>query len=291
MSKKYINILLLAPALLLLAIFTVGPLIYTIYLSFFDWNMISPNKEFVGFNNYIELLTDSTFRRIIMQTFIYIVLFIILNTVITYIAAYAMAHLVKSNKTFYNAAIFTPSVISLVVGSMLFLWILNPVSGPVAAVLGWIGLSIPNWTVTEGTVIVVLSLIVGWKVFGYNFIVLYSGIVGVPNEVIEAAKIDNISKFRIFTDIIIPMSSATGFYILIMTIVQGLQYVFTPIRVITQGGPNYQSSNLIYHSYQEAFDLFNTGVSAASSVITLVIFMFLLAMQFIFVERNVYYEN
>lgn len=291
MSKKYINILLLAPALLLLAIFTVGPLIYTIYLSFFDWNMISPNKEFVGFNNYIELLTDSTFRRIIMQTFIYIVLFIILNTVITYIAAYAMAHLVKSNKTFYKAAIFTPSVISLVVGSMLFLWILNPVSGPVAAVLGWIGLSIPNWTVTEGTVIVVLSLIVGWKVFGYNFIVLYSGIVGVPNEVIEAAKIDNISKFRIFTDIIIPMSSATGFYILIMTIVQGLQYVFTPIRVITQGGPNYQSSNLIYHSYQEAFDLFNTGVSAASSVITLVIFMFLLAMQFIFVERNVYYEN
>lgn len=291
MSKKYINILLLAPALLLLAIFTVGPLIYTIYLSFFDWNMISPNKEFVGFNNYIDLLTDSTFRRIIMQTLIYIVLFIILNTVITYIAAYAMAHLVKSNKTFYKAAIFTPSVISLVVGSMLFLWILNPVSGPVATVLGWIGLSIPNWTVTEGTVIVVLSLIVGWKVFGYNFIVLYSGIVGVPNEVIEAAKIDNISKFRIFTDIIIPMSSATGFYILIMTIVQGLQYVFTPIRVITQGGPNYQSSNLIYHSYQEAFDLFNTGVSAASSVITLVIFMFLLAMQFIFVERNVYYEN
>ena len=174
---------------------------------------------------------------------------------------------------------------------MLFLWILNPVSGPVAIVLAWFGLSIPNWTVTEGMVIVVLSLIVAWKVFGYNFIVLYSGIVGIPTEIIEAAKVDKISKFRIFTDIIIPMSSATGFYILIMTIVQGLQYVFTPIRVVTQGGPNYHSSNLIYHSYHEAFDLFNTGVSAASSVITLIIFMFLLAMQFIFVERNVYYEN
>src|SRR5699024_2518974 len=90
---------------------------------------------------------------------------------------------------------------------------------------------------------------------------------------------------------LIPMSSATGFYILIMTIVQGLQYVFTPIRVVTQGGPNYLSSNLIYHSYQEAFDLFNTGVSAASSVITLVIFVVLLALQFLFVERNVHYEN
>jgi len=281
----------LAPALILLAIFTIGPLIYTIYLSFFDWNMISPTKTFVGFDNYIELFQSETFRKIIFQTFQYIVLFILLNTVVTYIFAYIIAHLVDRWKPVYKAAIFTPSVISLVVGSMLFLWILNPVSGPVATVLGWVGLSIPNWTVTEGTVIVVLSLIVAWKVFGYNFIVLYSGIVGIPDEVIEAARLDKISKFRIFTDIVIPMSSATGFYILIMTIVQGLQYVFTPIRVVTQGGPNHLSSNLIYHSYHEAFDLFNTGVSAATSVITLVIFVILLALQFLFVERNVYYEN
>ncbi|WP_156302474.1 carbohydrate ABC transporter permease [Salinicoccus sp. YB14-2] len=291
MGKKYTNYLLLAPALILLAIFTIGPLIYTIYLSFFDWNMISPTKTFVGFENYTELFQSETFRKIIFQTFQYIILFVLLNTVVTYIFAYIIAHLIDRWKPIYKAAIFTPSVISLVVGSMLFLWILNPVSGPVATVLGWVGLSIPNWTVTEGTVIVVLSLIVAWKVFGYNFIVLYSGIVGIPNEIIEAAKLDKISKFRIFTDIIIPMSSATGFYILIMTIVQGLQYVFTPIRVVTQGGPNYLSSNLIYHSYQEAFDLFNTGVSAASSVITLVIFVALLALQFLFVERNVYYEN
>lgn len=291
MAKRYVSILLLTPALLLLTIFTVGPLVYTIYLSFFDWNLISPNKTFVGLENYAELFKDQTFRRIIGQTFLYIILFIVLNTGLTYVTAYVIAHLIKSNKVFYKVAIFTPSVISLVVGSMLFLWILNPVSGPVAIVLGWFGLSIPNWTVTEGMVIVILSLIVAWKVFGYNFIVLYSGIVGIPSEIIEAAKLDKISKFRIFTDIIIPMSSSTGFYILIMTIVQGLQYVFTPIRVVTQGGPNYYSSNLIYHSYHEAFDLFNTGISAASSVITLLIFMFLLAMQFIFVERNVYYEN
>lgn len=291
MGKKYTNYLLLAPALILLAIFTIGPLIYTIYLSFFDWNMIAPTKTFVGFDNYIELFQSETFIKIIFQTFQYIVLFIVLNTVITYIFAYIVAHLIDKWKPVYKAAIFTPSVISLVVGSMLYLWILNPVSGPVATVLGWVGLSIPNWTVTEGTVIVVLSLIVAWKVFGYNFIVLYSGIVGIPDEVIEAAKLDKISKFRIFTDIVIPMSSATGFYILIMTIVQGLQYVFTPIRVVTQGGPNHLSSNLIYHSYHEAFDLFNTGISAATSVITLVIFVVLLALQFLFVERNVYYEN
>ena len=87
------------------------------------------------------------------------------------------------------------------------------------------------------------------------------------------------------------MSSATGYYILIITIVQGLQYVFTPISVITKGGPNYKSSNLIYHAYHEGFTLYNTGTSAAVSTITMIIFFLLLIIQFMFVERRVAYEN
>lgn len=291
MAKNFKTFLWMSPALILLLLFTVWPLIYTIYLSFFDWNMISPNKTFVGLGNYIDLFTDSTFRLILIQTFQYIILFILFNTLLTYILAYMVGYMVTRFKGFYKAAIFTPSVISLVVGSMVMLWVLNPVTGPVASILGWFGLQLPNWTHTEGMIIVVLSLVVCWKVFGYNFIVLYAGIMGISDEVIESAKLDNISQFRLFTDIVLPLSSSTGFYILILTIVQGLQYVFTPIRVITQGGPNNRSSNLIYESYHEAFDLFNTGTSAAISVITLFIFVVLLFLQFIFVERNVYYEN
>ena len=95
MAKRYVSILLLTPALLLLTIFTVGPLVYTIYLSFFDWNLISPNKTFVGLENYAELFKDQTFRRIIGQTFLYIILFIVLNTGLTYVTAYVIAHLIK----------------------------------------------------------------------------------------------------------------------------------------------------------------------------------------------------
>lgn len=289
--KKYTQYFLLAPAIILLLVFTIWPLIYTVYLSFFTWNMIAPEMKFVGWKNYVDLINNPRFHSIVVQTFQYILLFVLFNTVITYIYAYIIAHLIKRFKPIYKAAIFAPSVISLVVGAMIFLWILNPISGPVAQVLGWIGFSLPNWTVTHGFVIVVLSLIVSWKVFGYNFIVLYAGIVGVSEEVIAAAKLDNISQFRILTDIIVPMSSSTGFYILIMTIVQGLQYVFTPIKVVTQGSPNHGSSNLIYYSYQQGFELYNTGVSAAASVLTLLIFMVLLLLQFLLVERNVYYEN
>ena len=88
-----------------------------------------------------------------------------------------------------------------------------------------------------------------------------------------------------------PLTSATAVYILIMTIVQGLQYVFTPINVLTQGGPNDASSNIIYRGYDYAFTFYETGMSAALAVVTMVIFLLLLYLEFRFVEKGVYYEN
>ena len=108
---------------------------------------------------------------------------------------------------------------------------------------------------------------------------------------IEAARLDDVPNWKIFRDIVVPMSSATGIYVFIITIVQGLQYVFTPIKVVTQGGPNYASSNMIYQSYHEAFTLYRTGVSSAVSVLTMALFIVLLLLEFRFVEKGVYYEN
>jgi sn-glycerol 3-phosphate transport system permease protein len=87
------------------------------------------------------------------------------------------------------------------------------------------------------------------------------------------------------------MSSATGVYIFIMTIVQGLQYVFTPIKVITQGGPDNASSNAIYNVYQEAFTLYHTGYASAFAVVTMALFVILLIAEFKYVEKGIYYEN
>ena len=153
------------------------------------------------------------------------------------------------------------------------------------------GITLPIWSKTEGWVIAVLSVITSWKVFGYNFIVILAGVSGVSTEVIEAARLDDVPNWKIFRDIVVPMSSATGIYVFIITIVQGLQYVFTPIKVVTQGGPNYASSNMIYQSYHEAFTLYRTGVSSAVSVLTMALFIVLLLLEFRFVEKGVYYEN
>ncbi|WP_312561987.1 sugar ABC transporter permease [Anaerospora sp.] len=282
---------LILPSLLVFAVFMFYPLLYTIYLSFFDWNMIKPVKTFVGWGNYIALLQDPLTYKVMTNTLAYIVILLMLNCAAPYALAFILSFVIKRRQGFYKSAFFLPSVISLVVGSILYLWILNPISGPVAIIAKALGISVPIWSKTQGLVIVVLSIITTWKVFGYNFIVIYGGVAGVPSEVIEAARIDNVPLHRIFFDIVLPMSSATGVYIFIMTIVQGLQYVFTPIKVITQGGPDNASSNAIYNVYQEAFTLYHTGYASAFAVVTMALFVVLLIAEFKYVEKGVYYEN
>lgn len=279
------------PSLVAFCFFMFWPLIRTIYLSFFDWNMIKPVKKFVGLQNYITLLQDELTYKVLGNTFVYILILLVMNFVAPYIISFVLSFIIKKGKGFYKTAFFLPSVISLVVGSILYVWILNPVTGPIAVILKNFGIQLPIWSKSEGLVIWVLSLITSWKVFGYNFIIVLAGVMGVSQEVIEAARVDHISDFKIFTQIILPMSSATGVYVFIITIVQGLQYVFTPIKVVTQGGPNYSSSNLIYQTYHEAFTLYKTGEASAFSVLTMALFILLLVLEFKFVEKGVYYEN
>ena len=276
-KQTILGYLFLIPSLAVFAVFMFYPLLYTFYLSFFEWNMVKPVKKFVGLNNYIAVFRDPNTFKILGNTLAYILVLLVLNFVLPYILSFILSAVIRHGKSFYKAVFFLPSVISLVVGSILYTWILNPISGPVAIILDKFGIQMPFWSKTDGWVIAVLCIITTWKTFGYNFI--------------EAARLDQIPMWKIFLDIIVPMSSATGIYVFITTIVQGLQYVFTPIKVITQGGPNYASSNLIYASYHEAFTLYRTGTSSAISILTMLLFIVLLLLEFKFVEKGVYYEN
>ena len=289
--ERWLPYVLILPALLIFTIFVFIPFFYTVYLSFFDWNMIKPVKNFVGWKNYIYILQDPLTWVILKNTAAYLGILLVLNCAAPYGLSFVLSFVIKRGRGFYKSAFFLPSVISLVVGSILYLWILNPVSGPAAVLARHLGIVLPVWSITQGWVIVVLSLITTWKVFGYNFIVILGGVAGIPQEIIEAAQMDDVPLHRIFWDLVLPMSSATGVYIFIMTIVQGLQYVFTPIKVITQGGPDNGSSNIIYAVYQEAFVLYHTGPAAALSILSMALFLLLFFLEFKYVEKGVYYEH
>ena len=289
--EKRLALLFIMPALSVFLLFMFYPLAYTLYLSFFRWNMVSPQMKFAALDNYILLLTSPVTMQVIENTLLYIVILVLLNFLLPYGLSFVNTFLMKRGKNIYKTLLFSSSLIALVVGAILFQWIFNPVSGPVAAVADMAGVTLPAWSKTPGLVIVIISLVAVYKAFGYNFLILLSGMNNVPEELIEAARLEKASNRNIFTRIVMPLTSSTAVYILIMTIVQGLQYVFTPIKVLTQGGPNDASSNIIYQGYDYAFTFYETGMSAALAIVTMIIFLLLLYLEFRYVEKGVYYEN
>lgn len=279
------------PALLVFIIFMFWPLIYTVAMSFYQGTTAAPLGKFVGLNNFRAVFRNSTTILLLKNTCLYIVLLVIINFLVPFIMAFINHFVLKRGKQFYKIIIFMPSLISLVVGAMLMQWLFNPIIGPISKVVNVFGVTMPTWSKTPGLVIFVISLVACYKAFGYNFLVLLSGVSNVSPDLIEAARLEKASNYTIFRHIIIPLTSSTAIYVLIMSIVQGVQFVFTPIKILTQGGPNNASSNILYGTYQEAFLYFNPGLGSVLSVITMIIFIVLLILEFKYVEKGVYYEN
>lgn len=292
MSKNGKEALLyIFPAAALFLIFFYWPLLQNIYLSFFSWNMVSPTMKFVGVENFTEILASAELLKILLNTVLFVAIMLVLNFVLPYIYSFVLGHLVHRWNAFYRSALFLPSTLSLAVASILFLWIYNPLAGPLSIILGWFDMESPRWFKENYLVIFAICTIIGWKVFGYNLIIMLAAMVAVPREMIEAAKLENASNWVIFKKIILPMTSSTAIYVFTITVVFGLQYVLVPVNMLTQGGPDQGSSNLVYIIYQYAFTFFQTGKSAAYAVITMVCYLAFLYVKNKYLEKKVYYEN
>ena len=292
MSKNSFQAMLyLLPAGLLFLIFFYWPLLQNAYLSLFSWNMVSPNMKYVGMENFSAIFASPELWKILLNTVLFVVIMLVLNFVLPYIYSFILGHVITRCQAFYRSALFLPSTLSLAVASILFLWIYNPLAGPLQIIMSWFSLESPRWFKEDYLVIFAICTIIGWKVFGYNMIVMLAAMVAVPKELIEAAKLENASNWTIFRKIILPMTSSTAIYVFTITVVFGLQYVLVPVNMLTQGGPDQGSSNLVYIIYQYAFTFFQTGRSAAYAVITMVCYLVFLYVKNKFLEKKVYYEN
>lgn len=281
----------LFPALSLMIAFIYIPMATTLRISFYQWNMVSPVQHWVGLANYQEILGSRELWMGLWNTGIYVVILLVLNLAIPYVCAFILSRLIPGGQAFYKAAIFLPSVLSLAVASVIFLWIFNPLTGPANAMLSAVGFSPPNWLKSNGWVLLALGTITAWKCFGYNFIIFVAGLTAVPLEIIEAAKLDGASNWKIFWRIVLPLTSSTALYVFVMTVVMGSQYMFVPIQMLTDGGPDQGSSNVIFLVYQFAFNFFLTGKAAAFAVLVLILFAGFIILQGKVLEKGVHYEN
>lgn len=290
-KRKWQAFLFLLPSVFFFAVFSYWPLLQNLYLSFFSWNMVSPNMKFVGLDNYVSVLGSEELIKILVNTVVFVSIMLVLNFVLPYLFSFVLGHLIERGKGFYRSALFMPATLSLAVASILFLWIYNPLAGPLSIVLSWFDVESPRWFKENWLVIFAICTIIGWKVFGYNLIVMLAAMLAVPKEMIEAAKLENASNWQIFKQIIVPMTSSTAIYVFTITVVFGLQYVLVPVNMLTQGGPDQGSSNLVYIIYQYAFVFFQTGKSAAFAIITMVCYIAFLLFRNKYLEKKVYYEN
>ncbi|GIP36664.1 carbohydrate ABC transporter permease [Paenibacillus sp. J2TS4] len=290
--RKIKPYLYLAPAVIPIAVFVYYPLVKSMEISFLSWNMVSPNRKWVGFDNYKYLLTNSEFWKSVWNTGVYTFLLLLLLLVAPFLVAFAVTRVHGKLQAFYKSAIFVPTVLSLAVSSIVFLWLLNPISGSVNHLIGVVGLPSINWLSDPKWALISIVVITSWKTFGYHFILLLSGILAVPQDVVEAARIDGVrSSMGLIRRIYIPLSSGTLLFVFVITVVFGIQWSFVPIQMLTNGGPDQATTHLVYTVYQFAFQFFKSGLASAVSVLTFLVFSGLIIFQAFVMERRVHYEN
>lgn len=257
------------PAMLPLVVFWIFPVVYSFFISFTNWDMMSADMKFVGLKNYVSLLTSPDFGRVLWNTLV----FSLGATVPTIVFGFLVALLLNQAAFgigIYRTIIFAPYITPMVAASIVWSWIYEPRVGILNFVLSLVGLPGLQWNQSSQTAMLSVIIVTVWKQLGYTMIFYMEALRKVPVSLLEAAEIDGASPFSRLRNVILPMVSPTSFFLLIMSTIGTLQ-AYDQIQVLTQGGPAGATRTLLYFYYQEAFTAFRTGKASAVAVILVVI--------------------
>ncbi|MDD2296380.1 MAG: sugar ABC transporter permease [Sphaerochaetaceae bacterium] len=284
--------LYIAPAFITLAVFMYWPLLYNIILSFFQWNFISPVKNFVGWENYKILLSDNVFSRALINTFKYIIGILPFTIIIPLFFAHLVASFAKSKaKRLYETLLFIPTAVSFAVASFVWVWMFNPLGGVIDRFISLFGStqSIP-WLSSATLAPIAVIIVSGWRLLGYYMIIFTAALLTVPAEYTESAYIDGAGAWKTFWYIKWPLISPTTFFVFITTVFFASSQTFIPIHILTRGGPYRASANLMYVVYEYGFRYFNIGLAATTATLTFLIFVLVTFAQIKVSERMVHYD-
>ncbi len=288
MMQKIKPYLFIAPALIVFLVFSIYPILSMIQLSFFDWDLVSVNKTFVGIQNYLDLFKDKMFWQTISNTFVYMILTVLLGVGFGILLALFLQKNTKIN-AFMQSIIFSPYIISLASVSFLWMWLMNKDYGLINYVLSFFGISSIDWLGDPKVALFSLVLISVWKTVGYNTIIILSALQSIPKHLYEAASLDRANKRQVFTKIVFPMISPTLFFLTIVNIIASFK-VFETIQIITQGGPQNSTNTLVYSIYEYGFKFYKIGDASAIGVVLLVIISIFTVVYFKLLSKKVHYQ-
>lgn len=278
----------LLPALAGLGVFVVFPLFQAVFLATRGSDILGNPTRSVGLANFAALLTPD-FGRIVAQTAGFTAMVVLGGLVVPLALAVPLAQRLPGMKTI-RTLFSLPFAYSASGASVVWLIMVDPSMSPVNWALGLVGIGSPDWTTGSGWPLVVVAWITMWMVSGFNLLVLAAGLAAVDEDVIEAARIDGATGWRMFRSIVLPMISPSVFFVVVTTTLTALQ-ALGQIQVTTDGGPNGSTETLVFSIYHQAFEngSSNYGLASAQGLVLLAVGVVIAAIQFGVVERRVHY--
>lgn len=283
-NRKYFY-LFISPWLLGFVLLTIGPMLFSLYLSFHNWDMLT-ERTFVGFQNYTEIFTDDPlFIKSLINTFIWAA-FLPLGIILSLLVASLLNTKIKGIGV-YRTIFYLPVIVPAVAMNLLWLWLYNPEVGLINGMLDLVGLPTSKWLLSETMVIPALVIMSLWQL-GANVLIFLAALQGVPEELYEAADLDGASKAKRFFRITIPLISPAIFFQLIVGMIAALQ-IFTQGYLMTNGGPNNRTLFYMLYLYRTAFENFQMGYASALSWIIFIITVLITMFIFKYFNKRVHY--
>lgn len=281
----------IGPATLHLLLFAVFPLLYTLYMSLFRWNLLREEQQFIGLENYRYSLADPLFWNAMWNSTKYTLVSVPLGVAV----ALAVALLVSKplrGVTLFRTIYYVPAISSGVAIAMLWIYVYLPETGLLNSLFGvWngavtrVGLShLSVATTTDflkepALALYALVFMSIWVGLGPRMVLFLAGLTGIPPSLYEAAELDGASKARTFFNVTLPMLAPTTLFVVVTSTIASFQ-LFTPVYMMTQGGPGDSTDVIGYHIYNEAWTKFLVGIAASKSFLLFLGILVIAAMQF-----------
>lgn len=281
----------IAPLMILLAVFLYGPVATVVGLSFFNWNLVSLDGNFVGAQNYTDVLTDPATLELLTQTAAYIAAALLGNFLLPIGMALLTLGLRRGAASIYRTLLFAPAVVSTSIGAVLWQFVYLPRGGPLNELLAHFGLAPMNWLNDPSLVLPSVATAAVWNTFGFSYVIALGGLAAIPIEQLEAARVDGAHGWRLLRHITLPLLMPTLLFLALTAILQAMPHSFVAIQVLTSGGPDGRSGNLLYEVYHQGFETFAVGRGSATAVVLMLLISGLAIWQFRILDRRAEYDR
>ncbi|MFO8041013.1 MAG: sugar ABC transporter permease [Sodalinema sp.] len=266
----------LAPALVMLSIFVLGPIVYLIYLSFTSGSFTRSGSQWIGLANYERAIASPEFWQVLGNTLYFSIATIIPSIIIPLILA-AVLEKAIALKSLLRTAYFLPAITSTVAVGLGWRWLFQT-DGPINSILDSLGITPIPWLGSATWAMPILILLSIWKQLGFNLVVFLAGLQAIPQSRYEAAKLDGANGFQQFRHVTVPGLYPTLVFVMVTTAMFTLRS-FEQVYVMTGGGPLNSTNILVYFVYEQAFALFDFGYAAASATLLLLVALSLVTLQ------------